>query len=108
MTLLEEYILFEVQDTGVGISEENQKKLFKLFGFIEDTSGKNTNGIGIGLMITEQLVTQYKGKIWVESKPDVGSSFFFKLKIIQDDREEQIIQQSQDNEQIRASQIEHI
>jgi signal transduction histidine kinase len=53
VTLQEDYILFEVQDTGVGISDENQTKLFKLFGFIEETSDQNTNGIGIGLMITD-------------------------------------------------------
>ena len=41
-----------VKDTGAGISDENQKKLFKLFGFINDTRDQNVNGIGLGLMIT--------------------------------------------------------
>jgi signal transduction histidine kinase len=75
-----EFLVISVKDTGVGISSENQKKLFKLFGFIEETSSKNTNGIGLGLMITRKLVEQFSGKIWVDSLIEIGSTFSFKLK----------------------------
>ena len=46
-----------VKDSGIGISEENQKKLFKLFGFINETVAFNKNGIGLGLMISDKLVS---------------------------------------------------
>ena len=60
-----EFIKIAVKDTGSGISLENQQKLFKLFGFIQETSAQNVNGIGLGLMISRQIVEQFEGKIWV-------------------------------------------
>jgi signal transduction histidine kinase len=55
--IVEEFLEISVKDTGIGISEENKKKLFKLFGFINATKSKNINGIGLGLVISEKLVT---------------------------------------------------
>ena len=82
ITSIEDRVLrVQVKDTGTGISEENQKKLFKLFGFISDTQDKNVNGIGLGLMITQQLVQQFNGKIGVDSKPGMGSVFYFELNL---------------------------
>ena len=71
-----------MKDTGSGISQENKKKLFKLFGFIQETSAQNVNGIGLGLMICQQLVEQYEGDIWVDSEVGRGSTFTFKLKLM--------------------------
>ena len=45
-----------VKDTGVGIKEENLKKLFKLFGFLDATKEMNSNGIGLGLHICKMIV----------------------------------------------------
>jgi signal transduction histidine kinase len=42
-----------VRDTGVGISEENQDKLFKFFGFLKETKEMNKNGVGLGLAISK-------------------------------------------------------
>ena len=50
-----------VSDTGIGISEEDQKKLFKLFGFLDSSKELNTKGIGLGLHITKQIVQQFGG-----------------------------------------------
>jgi signal transduction histidine kinase len=69
-----------VKDTGIGISADNQKKLFKLFGFIQETSAHNINGIGLGLVITQHIVHQYEGRVWVKSEIGEGSSFSFKLR----------------------------
>ena len=49
----EKYLQISVIDTGVGIPIEEQDKLFKLFGFIESTGQMNTNGIGLGLVISD-------------------------------------------------------
>ena len=50
-----------MEDTGIGIEYEDQDKLFKLFGFVQDTQGLNTHGIGLGLVIAEQIVNQFGG-----------------------------------------------
>ena len=45
-------IKIEVEDTGIGIKEKDKAKLFKLFGFIDETKELNTNGVGLGLHIS--------------------------------------------------------
>ena len=76
-----QFLEIEVKDTGIGISEENQEKLFKLFGFLEGSKEQNKNGIGLGLAISKQIVEQYEGEISLKSKVGEGSSFTFKFKI---------------------------
>ena len=56
-----------VKDTGVGISKEGQKKLFKFFGFLDETQKLNMNGVGLGLVISKQIVQQFDGDITVDS-----------------------------------------
>jgi len=71
-------VLICIADTGVGISKENQLKLFKNIGFT--TRGTNAEkGTGLGLSICKELVELNKGKIWVESEPNLGSKFFVEL-----------------------------
>ena len=67
-----------IEDTGVGISEENQKKLFGTGGFT--TRGTHDEkGTGLGLSICKQLVEMNHGQIWVESEVGLGSKFFVEL-----------------------------
>ena len=71
-------VLICIEDTGVGISEENQRKLFKNTGFT--TRGTNEEkGTGLGLSICKELVELNHGRIWVESQPNLGSKFFIEL-----------------------------
>ncbi|PTM10501.1 MAG: ATP-binding protein [Bacteroidetes bacterium] len=71
-------ILICIEDTGVGISKENQEKLFTNSGFT--TRGtSHEKGTGLGLSIVKQLVEINHGKIWVESEPNLGSKFFVEL-----------------------------
>ena len=71
-------VLICIEDTGVGISKENQEKLFKNGGFT--TRGTNAEkGTGLGLSICKQLVELNYGQIWVESEPNLGSKFFVEL-----------------------------
>lgn len=74
-------IIISVQDFGIGISLQNQKKVFGRFFRLKDTSKKTFYGIGLGLDISSQIVRYHKGKMWLESKEGNGSTFFFSLPI---------------------------
>jgi len=72
-------ILFSVKDNGIGMSLENQKKLFKKF-FQTDTSVKRKHGgTGLGLSICKGIVEALGGKIWVESEEGKGTDFYFNI-----------------------------
>jgi len=64
-------------DTGVGIKPDDIGKLFKLFGFLENTKEINTKGIGLGLYICKKITTIFGGNMSVESTPRKGSTFTF-------------------------------
>jgi len=67
----------EVIDTGIGISEENQKMLFTSFTQVDNSSKKSFGGTGLGLAISKQLCKLMNGDIGVISKQDEGSTFWF-------------------------------
>ena len=68
-------VLVSIQDEGIGISEENLPRIFERFWRTEEHNGHLFGGIGLGLAIAKQVVEQHGGEIFVESKPDKGSSF---------------------------------
>lgn len=70
-----------VTDTGIGIEEANYGVIFERFKQVGDTLINKPNGTGLGLSICKTIVEQHKGKIWVESKVEVGSKFTFSLPI---------------------------
>lgn len=72
-------VLICVEDTGIGISEENQKKLFNAKKNFTTIGTENEKGTGLGLTICKDLVELNDGRIWVESTPNVGSKFFIEL-----------------------------
>lgn len=72
-------IVISVIDNGVGIQREDRKKLFQLFGKIASTRGMNTNGIGLGLVISENIVKCFDGSIGVRSRYGYGSRFAFSI-----------------------------
>lgn len=71
--------LIYVEDTGIGISEENQKKLFNAKKNFTTIGTKNEKGTGLGLTICKDLVELNNGRIWVESTPNIGSKFYIEL-----------------------------
>lgn len=77
-----ESVFISVSDTGVGISQDQQKNLFNKYFQIKSgqsiSQGKE-HGLGLGLYISRLIVEACGGKIWVESKLDVGSKFIFTL-----------------------------
>jgi signal transduction histidine kinase len=70
-----------IEDTGIGISEEDQELLFQDFVRIKNTQTKNITGSGLGLSIAKKMIELYHGTIEVKSTPDVGSIFTVRLPI---------------------------
>ncbi|MFV0366481.1 MAG: cache domain-containing protein [Mangrovibacterium sp.] len=75
-------IRFEVTDTGLGIPEGEQERIFERFAQFRENQVNGTRGIGIGLTISARLVELLGGHLAVESKDGVGSSFSFAIPLI--------------------------
>jgi signal transduction histidine kinase len=72
-------LLVSVQDSGIGMTPEQQKRLFGLFERVIDESQHKIPGTGVGLFSTKRLVEAHGGRIWVESEYGRGSAFRFTL-----------------------------
>ena len=72
---------FSVVDSGIGITPEQQQKLFQAFSQADTSTSRQYGGTGLGLTITKNLVEQMKGEIGVESKPGSGANFWFTLEV---------------------------
>jgi len=72
-------VIIGVSDQGVGIATSDHEKIFGSFERLEHVGFKQTKGIGLGLLVCRRLVEAHGGRIWLESAPDAGSTFFFNL-----------------------------
>lgn len=75
------YLVISVSDRGIGISPENQQRLFQKFERLDIQKKYEIGGVGLGLRVCQILVEAHGGRIWVESEPGRGSTFFFTLPI---------------------------
>jgi signal transduction histidine kinase len=76
-----------VSDSGPGIKVEDQAKIFDEFQQADSSSTKKKGGTGLGLSIAKRIIEMHKGRIWVESIPDRGSTFFFTLPVAVEQQE---------------------
>jgi len=74
-------VLFFVKDSGIGITEEQQKNIFNRFIKLEKNDEKLYRGAGLGLSISKHIVKLLEGKIWVESELNKGSVFYFTIPL---------------------------
>ena len=71
--------LFSIEDTGIGVKEEDMEKLFKEFVQIDSSYSRQYEGTGLGLALTKKLVGMHGGKVWAESEYGKGSIFSFTM-----------------------------
>jgi len=71
-------IVFLIKDNGIGIKKEHQNKVFEFFHRLNP---KDSAGEGLGLAIVKKILTKHSGKIWIESKENIGSKFYVSLPI---------------------------
>jgi signal transduction histidine kinase len=74
-------VCVSVTDDGPGIAESEQERIFERFYRVKNTSGSGPVGSGLGLAIARGLVELHGGKLWVESTPGAGSTFYIKLPV---------------------------
>ena len=72
-------IIFYVKDNGIGISSEKQKEIFKKFIELDTHINRRHGGTGLGLSICKGIINALEGKIWVESEPYKGATFYFSI-----------------------------
>jgi signal transduction histidine kinase len=77
-----------VTDTGLGIVPEDRERVFEEFRQVDSSSTRKKGGTGLGLAIAKRIVELHGGRIWVDSTPGQGSTFYFTLPLRVGEREE--------------------
>lgn len=74
--------VFRIEDNGIGIGAEDIEQIFERFYRADKARSGETGGSGIGLAITKKIIESHGGRIWVESTPGTGSTFYFSLPLV--------------------------
>ncbi len=74
-------VIVSVQDFGIGIAKDQQKKVFDRLYQVTEPKEKTFPGLGMGLYISKEIIKRHRGTIWVESEKGKGSTFYFSLPL---------------------------
>ncbi|MDY0270559.1 ATP-binding protein [Trichloromonas sp.] len=72
-------VVLWVKDSGIGLEPENLERVFDQFYRVDNTDRRRTSGVGLGLALSREIVLRHQGRIWAESSPGAGSTFFVAL-----------------------------
>lgn len=81
VTIADETFLVSVSDAGPGVAPADQKRIFEEFQQVDGSSSRSKGGTGLGLTIAKRIIEMHGGRIWVESKIGIGSTFTFTLPV---------------------------
>ncbi len=91
------FLQFSVSDTGIGIPPDRMERLFKSFSQVDASTTRQYGGTGLGLAISKRLSEMMGGRIWVESRVNVGTTFYFTIHThISKEKEEEVVEASAD------------
>ncbi len=71
-----------VRDTGIGIAPQDVSKVFEVFGQVDGSTSRRHEGTGLGVPLSKRLVESHGGRMWLESQPGEGTTFFFTLPVL--------------------------
>lgn len=72
-------VIVSVTDHGIGIAKKDAEKLFTKFYRIDNRETRDSGGVGLGLALVKEIIEAHQGRVWLESEPGLGSTFFFTL-----------------------------
>ncbi|MGB6298530.1 MAG: ATP-binding protein, partial [Rivularia sp. (in: cyanobacteria)] len=78
------HIVFQIRDEGRGIPEDKLESIFGRFQQVDTSDSRKKGGTGLGLAICRSIIEQHSGSIWAQSTEDRGSSFYFKMPLLQE------------------------
>jgi PAS domain S-box-containing protein len=76
-----DFVCVSVSDSGCGISAENREIIFDRLAQVKGSGEVSRSGLGLGLFISRELVTRHGGRMWLDSRPGHGSTFYFTLPV---------------------------
>ncbi|MBS1504308.1 MAG: PAS domain-containing sensor histidine kinase, partial [Bacteroidetes bacterium] len=79
--VIDSQVQVSVKDEGIGIKAADKDRLFERYYRVEDEQTRHISGFGIGLYLSAEIIKQHAGKIWAESEPGKGSTFYFTLPL---------------------------